>query len=157
MNKSYIFITAIIISVHSFGQNSAVVDSLLAQLGSAGEDTIKVEILLRLFNPTAINDLDLAYEYTDQAHLLSEKLLFDKGIAAAFQRKGIIRGYRGNVKKARENYLKSIEVHQRLDHELITSTLIFNLGLLYHEQGNYDSALVFNERAAEVIYPSTTV
>ncbi|MCK5280256.1 MAG: tetratricopeptide repeat protein, partial [Cyclobacteriaceae bacterium] len=78
------------------------------------------------------------------------KLSFDKGIAAAFQRKGIIWGYRGNVKKARENYLKAIEVHQRLDHELIAATLIFNLGLLYQEQGNYDSALVFNEKAAEI-------
>ncbi|MCK5471146.1 MAG: tetratricopeptide/SEL1-like repeat protein, partial [Cyclobacteriaceae bacterium] len=125
-------------------------DSLLTELESAQEDTVKVEILLRLFNPTVINDLELAYEYTDQAQILSEKLSFDKGIAAAFQRKGIIWGYRGNVKKARENYLKAIEVHQRLDHELIAATLIFNLGLLYQEQGNYDSALVFNEKAAEI-------
>ncbi|MCK5102960.1 MAG: hypothetical protein KAR17_09095, partial [Cyclobacteriaceae bacterium] len=95
MNKPYILITAIIISFHSFGQNSSVVDSLLTKLESAEEDTIKVEILLRLFNPTVINDLDLAYQYTDQAQILSEKLSFDKGIAAAFQRKGIIWGYRG--------------------------------------------------------------
>ena len=150
MNKSFIFITAVIISFHSFGQNSAVVDSLLIELESAGEDTTKVEILLRLFNPIVVNDLDLAFEYTDQAQILSEILSFDKGIAAAFQRKGIIWGYRGNVKKARENYLKAIEVHQRLDHELVAATLIFNLGLLYQEQGNYDSALVFNEKAAAI-------
>lgn len=150
MNKPYILIFAIFISLQSLGQKSSVMDSLLTELESAQEDTVKVEILLRLFNPTVINDLELAYEYTDQAQILSEKLSFDKGIAAAFQRKGIIWGYRGNVKKARENYLKAIEVHQRLDHELIAATLIFNLGLLYQEQGNYDSALVFNEKAAEI-------
>ena len=150
MNKPYILIFAIYISLQSLGQKSSVMDSLLTELESAQEDTVKVEILLRLFNPTVINDLELAYEYTDQAQMLSEKLSFDKGIAAAFQRKGIIWGYRGNVKKARENYLKAIEVHQRLDHELIAATLIFNLGLLYQEQGNYDSALVFNEKAAEI-------
>ena len=150
MNKPYILIFAIYISLQSLGQKSSVMDSLLTELESAQEDTVKVEILLRLFNPTVINDLELAYEYTDQAQILSEKLSFDKGIAAAFQRKGIIWGYRGNVKKARENYLKAIEVHQRLDHELIAATLIFNLGLLYQEQGNYDSALVFNEKAAEI-------
>ncbi|MCK5104403.1 MAG: tetratricopeptide repeat protein, partial [Cyclobacteriaceae bacterium] len=150
MNKPYILIFAIFISLQSLGQKSSVMDSLLTELESAQEDTVKVEILLRLFNPTVINDLELAYEYTDQAQMLSEKLSFDKGIAAAFQRKGIIWGYRGNVKKARENYLKAIEVHQRLDHELIAATLIFNLGLLYQEQGNYDSALVFNEKAAEI-------
>ena len=150
MNKPNILIFAIFISLQSLGQKSSVMDSLLTELESAQEDTVKVEILLRLFNPTVINDLELAYEYTDQAQILSEKLSFDKGIAAAFQRKGIIWGYRGNVKKARENYLKAIEVHQRLDHELIAATLIFNLGLLYQEQGNYDSALVFNEKAAEI-------
>ena len=150
MNKPYILIFAIFISLQSLGQKSSVMDSLLTELESAQEDTVKVEILLRLFNPTVINDLELAYKYTDQAQILSEKLSFDKGIAAAFQRKGIIWGYRGNVKKARENYLKAIEVHQRLDHELIAATLIFNLGLLYQEQGNYDSALVFNEKAAEI-------
>ena len=150
MNRPYILIIAILLNIQSFGQNTSVVDSLLTQLETADEDTIKVEILLRLFNPTVVNDLDLAYEYTDQAHVLSEQLLFDKGIAAAYQRKGIIWGYRGNVSKARENYLKAIEVHKRLDHELITATLTYNLGLLYQEQGIYDSALIYNERAATI-------
>ncbi len=150
MNKLFLLISATIISFHIYGQSSSVIDSLLTDLKSADEDTIKVELLLRLFNPTVVNDLDLAYKYTDQAYRLSEKLSFDKGIAAAFQRKGIIWGYRGNVEKARENYLKAIEVHKRLDHELIAATLIYNLGLLYHEQGIYDSALVYNENAAEI-------
>ena len=150
MNKAYIFIISILISLHSYGQHSVVLDSLLAKLESAEEDTLKVEILLRLFDPVAVNDLDKAYEYTNQAHRLSEDLSFDKGIAAALQRKGIIWGYRGNLKKARENYLKAIEVHKRLNHELIAATLIYNIGLLYQEQGNYDSALIINEKAAKI-------
>ncbi|MCK5704040.1 MAG: tetratricopeptide repeat protein, partial [Cyclobacteriaceae bacterium] len=68
----------------------------------------------------------------------------------ALQRKGIIWGYRGNLMKARENYLKAIEVHKRLNHELIAATLIYNIGLLYQEQGNYDSALIINEKAAKI-------
>jgi len=150
MKKLNLLIIAIIISFPSFCQSTSVVDSLLNRLETSNEDTLKVEILLRLFNPTVVNDLDLAYEYTEEAHQLSEKLSFDKGIAAAYQRKGIIWGYRGNVNNARENYLKAIEVHKRLDHELIAATLIFNLGLLYQEQGIYDSALIYNEKAATI-------
>lgn len=67
----------------SFGQNTNKVDSLLNKLSSAKEDTVQVEILRRLFNPTVVNDLDLAFEYTDKAQQLSEKLPFDKGLAAA--------------------------------------------------------------------------
>ena len=141
---------AIFLSIQSFSQSISPVDSLVSLLDKSEEDTNKVVVLLRLFDPTVVNDLDLAYDYTDQAHKLSEKLSFDKGIAAAYQRKGIIWGYRGNVGKARENYLKAIEVHKRLDHELIAATLVFNLGLLYKEQGIFDSALVYNERASEV-------
>ena len=141
---------AIFLSIQSFSQSISPVDSLVSLLDKSEEDTNKVVVLLRLFDPTVVNDLDLAYDYTDQAHKLSEKLSFDKGIAAAYQRKGIIWGYRGNVGKARQNYLKAIEVHKRLDHELIAATLVFNLGLLYKEQGIFDSALVYNERASEV-------
>ena len=139
-----------LLSLQSFSQSHSPVDSLLSLLNKSSEDTTKVVILLKLFNPTVVNDLDLAYEYTDQAHVLSEKLSFDKGIAAAYQRKGIIWGYRGNLGKARENYLKAIEVHKRLDKELIAATLVFNLGLLYKDQGIYDSASMYNERANEI-------
>jgi tetratricopeptide (TPR) repeat protein len=128
MKKPFALLFLVFIALESFCQNTNTVDSLLNKLETAKEDTFKVEILLRLFNPTVVNDLDLAYEYTEQAHRLSEKLSFDRGIAAAFQRKGIIWGYRGNIEKARENYLKAIEVHQRLDHEVVVATLIHNLG-----------------------------
>lgn len=150
MSKTFIFIISMLISFHSYGQHSIVIDSLLTKLESAEEDTLKVEILLRLFDPVVVNNLDKAYDYTNQAHRLSENLSFDKGIAAALQRKGIIWGYRGNLMKARENYLKAIEVHKRLNHELIVATLIYNLGLLYQEQGSYDSALIINEKAAKI-------
>ena len=83
MNKPFILIIAITFSYPAFSQNTSLVDSLLSELQKAKEDTLKVEVLLRLFNPIVINDLELAYEYTDQAHRLSEKLSFDKGIAAA--------------------------------------------------------------------------
>lgn len=150
MNRTYIFILAFFFIFPAFCQKISKVDSLLTELKVAGEDTVKVEILLRLFDPTVLNDLDLAFEYTDQAHRLSEKLSFDKGIAAAFQRKGIIWGYRGDITKARENYMNAIEVHKRLSHELIAATLTYNLGLLYQEQGIYDSALLYNENAAGI-------
>jgi len=150
MNKPYILIIAIMLSFPSFSQNTPLVDSLLTQLEIANEDTAKVEILLRLFNPIILNDLELAYNYTDQAHQLSEQLSFDKGIAAAYQRKGIYWGYKGDLIKAREHYLIAIEVHDRLDRPVVAATLIHNLGLLYQEQGIYDSAKVFANRAAKI-------
>lgn len=150
MNKPYILIIAIMFSLPSFGQNTAQVDSLLLELERANEDTSKVLILLKLFNPTIINDLELAYEYTDQAHRLSEQLSFDKGIAACYQRKGIYWGYKGDMIKAREHYLKAIDVHERLDRPVIAATLIHNLGLLYQEQGIYDSAKVYVNQAAMI-------
>lgn len=150
MNKLLTTFIILLISIPSICQESNVIDSLLSELEKANEDSVKVEILLRLFNPTVVNDLDLAYEYTNQAHQLSEKLSFDKGLAAAYQRKGIIWGYRGNIEKARENYLKAIEVHERLDREVIAATLIYNLALLFKEQGSYDSAMIYNHRASIV-------
>ena len=150
MNKPYILFLAIMLSLQAFSQNKQRIDSLLTELERADEDTTKVVILLRLFNPTIINNLEQAYEYTDQAHKLAERLSFDKGIAAAYQRKGIYWGYKGNVSKARENYLKAIEVHERLDHPVVAATLVHNLGYLYQEQGIYDSALVYAERALKI-------
>ena len=150
MKRPIKLIIAILLSVQSFGQHNSEVDSLIVQLEKAKEDTFKVEILLRLFNPTVVNDLDQAYTYTQQAHELSERLSFDKGIAAAYQRKGIIWGYRGNVNKARQNYLKAIEVHERLNHPVVAATLVHNIGMLYKEQGIYDSAQIFAEKASVV-------
>jgi hypothetical protein len=61
MNRLFFLIITILLSFNLYGQNTSVVDSLLSQLETAKEDTFKVEILLRLFNPTVVNDLDLAY------------------------------------------------------------------------------------------------
>lgn len=132
------------------GQHSSYVDSLLNELSTAKEDTNKVIILLQLFDPTVINDLDKAYEYTREAQLLSEKIGWEKGVGASLQRKGIIWGYRGNLDKARESYLKAIEIQRRLHQKVIAATLIYNLGLLYQEQGLYDSAVIYNDRAAKI-------
>lgn len=150
MKRPIKLIIGILLSVQSFGQHNSEIDSLITHLKTAKEDTLKVEILLRLFNPTVVNDLDQAYTYTQQAHELSERLSFDKGIAAAYQRKGIIWGYRGNVNKARENYLKAIEVHKRLNHPVVAATLVHNIGMLYKEQGIYDSAQIFAKKASGV-------
>ncbi len=150
MDKLYLLIVGILLSLHSFAQHNTVLDSLLSKLEEANEDTIKVEILLRLFNPTVINNLELANKYTEEALHLSEYLIYDKGIAAAYQRKGIYWGYKGNIAKARESYIKSIEVHKRLRHPVVAATLIHNLGLLYQEQGIYDSAIIYGEKAANI-------
>jgi len=150
MKRTIISVIAILIHFYSFGQNSSPVDSLLAKLKVANEDTLKVELLLRLFNPLITNDHELAMNYTQQALILSEKLSFDKGMAAAYQRMGIYWSYKGNVSKAREHYYKAIEIHQRLDKPVIAATLVHNLGHLYQEQGIYDSALFYGEKASKI-------
>ena len=150
MNQIIALICALLWCGNALSQHTALIDSLTDELAVAGEDTFKVEILLRLFSPTVINDPQQAYDYADEALRLSEKLSFDKGIASAYQRKGIFWAYRGNFPKAKENYKKAIEVHKRMDHKVVMATLIYNLALLYQERGIYDSALILNSRAADI-------
>lgn len=74
MNKLHLLLVGILLNIHSFAQPNTVLDSLLSKLEEANEDTIKVEILLRLFNPTVINNLKLADNYTEETLHLSENI-----------------------------------------------------------------------------------
>ena len=139
-----------------FAQNKYI-DSLLAVLRVAKEDTSKVNLLNTLSSELVLEiNYSLARKYADDALLLSEKLNFKKGIAGAYNNFGVIYSNQFNYGEAFRNYLTSLKLREDIGYKNGIAASHVNIGNIYTYQRNYPEALknylaalkIFEERGA---------
>ena len=124
-----------------FAQNKYI-DSLLAVLRVAKEDTSKVNLLNTLSSELVLEiNYSLARKYADDALLLSEKLNFKKGIAGAYNNFGVIYSNQFNYGEAFRNYLTSLKIREEIGDKKGMAATYVGIGNIYDDQGNYPEAL----------------
>ena len=117
-------------------------DSLLQVLKIAAEDTSKANTLNSLSRLKAsIGNYDPAIQYAQQALQLSEKILYKKGIATAYNNIGIVYWNKGNFDKAFDVDFKSLKIRMETGDKRGIANSYNNIGLIYWNQGNYEMAL----------------
>jgi adenylate cyclase len=120
----------------------ALIDSLLAALKTAKEDTGKVCIL----NNLSLKYSDIAaYEdskkYADNALALSEKINFKRGIAYALENRGFYYIMLADYSKARHELLAALRIYKDLGNKKGIANVHSELGYISNNQGNYPEAL----------------
>jgi|GEM_PF-1035965 len=124
-------------------QGQAQIDSLIAELPKARQDTHKVNLLnkLSMFAGWRVSNFDDAFHYARQAKQLAEVLNFKKGIANSYNNIGITYNIQRNYPEALENYRTALKIREEIRDKPGIATTYNNIGVFYSNQGNYSQAL----------------
>ncbi|MBI5914929.1 MAG: tetratricopeptide repeat protein [Bacteroidetes bacterium] len=127
----------------AFSQTTALLDSLLAVLPKAAEDTNKVHLLGEISYEYASINTDEGIKHGLQALALSEKQQWEKGIAIAKRNIGRNHWRKGNFEDALKFHFESLALWQKLGDKKQTYPLWAMIGQDYADAGNYPEALKY--------------
>jgi len=125
-------------------------DPLLAEYKSATTDSLRVEALIKLCDAYTYSQPDKARQYFIQARDLSEKSGYWRGLARSYERAGNLYFHQGDKTRARDNYLAALEENKKVGDYEISASILYNLGNLHYETGEFDSVLYYADQAAEI-------
>ncbi|MCD4684018.1 MAG: tetratricopeptide repeat protein, partial [Bacteroidales bacterium] len=110
-----LFIIFNLLFFKSFAQDTFKIDSLTNVLSETPEDSVKVEILLKLFWEHRRTNPKMAMEYAEQSLEISQSIDYLKGIANSLQNIGIIRKVQGNYDKASDLLIEANSYYEKLE------------------------------------------
>ena len=126
---------------YALGQNKTI-DSLLINLKSAGNDTGKVNTLNTLSRQfEQIGNYSKAFQFTNDAFTLSQKINYKKGEGTADITFGWINEDEGNLPEAANNYKTSLKIAEEIGDKKEIASSYLGIGNIYYEQGDYPDAL----------------
>jgi tetratricopeptide (TPR) repeat protein len=122
-------------------------DSLHTELKKATNDSIKVHLLILLWESTAYSEPKEAREYALQALKMSQRSGNKKGMAEAYQR--IAAGYtvRNQSDSANFYYNKSLSLYETMNDPRMVGVILYNIAILYYDQGDYIKAMFQTEES----------
>ena len=134
--NTFIFLLLLCCGHMNFYAQDKKLDSLLAVLGSAKEDTNKVNTLSELSVSLWRTAGDAqGMKYAEEALRLAQKLNFDRGVIWAYENMGMHYQYQGNYPEALKNYFAALKASENLkDKDQIAYSYLW-LGSVYREQG----------------------
>ncbi|WP_317899385.1 tetratricopeptide repeat protein [Aurantibacillus circumpalustris] len=105
------------------------------------KDSSIAKILNALCNAYRDNNPDKALDYGTQAVALSEKIVWKKGIALAYNSIGIVYKNQDNYPEALKNYFASLKIKEEIGDKKGIAGSYNNIGTIYMARGNYPEAL----------------
>ncbi len=148
----YILIVIIFFSIAGVAQKQGQqrIDSLLAVLPDAKEDTVKIKVLYDLsFTYHTINP-DEGIKYGKIALSIAENLQSLKQLAAANLALGVNYLMKGNYAVALDYELKALKLSEETGDEVGISKPLNNIGIIYSKMENYKKALEYYEKALKI-------
>ncbi len=131
-------------------QNPAI-DSLKRLIEKGVLDTSKTKILTDLsWEYITVGDYKNAAEKTNEAITLSEKINYKKGLAQAFNMKGILYWFQGDYPKALDYQYKALKISEEIGDKLRIAGSLNNIGNIFHEQGDLQKALEDQLKALKI-------
>lgn len=122
-------------------------NTLIIKLKEGKEDTLKVKTLILISRAYVDSMPDSAFLYASQAFLLSQKIKFKKGLCEAALAKAIACSNKSNFREAIDLLNNALE---NCYSESVRATIFGNLGLCYHDMGDYVQALNYYEQSYEL-------
>lgn len=105
------------------------------------KDTVKLNLLNRLWALYSRNNYKKALFYSNEMLILSEKINYKEGISKALVRLGISNDDLGNFRSAIDCYKKALTIQKEIDDLQGQTESYSNIGIVYSKQGNYVEAL----------------
>lgn len=149
-NLSSLLLISLLFSLSSQAQDMAEIDSLKKVLEASPRDTNRIGILVDLWRRYAYNDPKEALKYAEQIISFSTEMNHKVGIATGHQRLGVAYFHLGDNKKARKEYFKALELYKLGNFINLQGIMLFNIGLGYKSEAQYDSTLFYLEEARKM-------
>lgn len=145
-----------LLSASLSAQEREKLDSLLTLAKAIPDDTIKVKAYCQLclsYSLSYKND-ELARRYADSIKILSEKLKFPWGIAESHFYYGGLDRYQSNYKTALQHFQKYLQFHEQHGDSLQVARGLYQMGVVYKNQGELDKSLAIYFRALKILEKS---
>jgi len=140
-----VLIVAFLFQTSLFAQTK--IDSLQNTLNSAKHDTTILSTYVELFSAYTFKNMDSTIHYLSLAEELQKKVNLKKVDAKIFKTKGNIAWWKGDLKLARKNYIKSINIWKELNDNKAVARLYFNISLSHNLE--LDSAFHYLNLSSE--------
>jgi len=149
--KAFLIICAIPLCFSlSFG-NGNTVDSLLNELKSAKEDTIKIRLFLDISWEYHTSKPQQTIAFAQRAYDLSRIINYKKGEASAFNQMGIGYDIQGELDKAMEYYEAASRLAEELNDSYGAQRYLNNMGLLHGRKGDNEKAMACFHKALQAV------
>ncbi|MEZ5198472.1 MAG: tetratricopeptide repeat protein [Bacteroidales bacterium] len=126
-------------------------DSLKVSITEARDDSMKIQILQKLFWEYRRADPDKALEYANQALDISQSIGFTRGIAHALHNIGIIQKVLGKYDTANNILLQAKEYFLKINDTIGVVACLTDISDIYTKQNNYQVALEYLDVARKLI------
>jgi len=133
-------------------QNQQLVDSLTRVLEDSPKDTNRIDILLNLWKAVVYSNPQQSRVYAEEMLKFASEIEYTRGLATGHQRLGVSYSYLSQEEKARKEYLKALEIYKSPEgwSEKLQAIMLFNIGLGFKDNGEYDSTLYYLSEASKV-------
>jgi len=154
--KKILFLLLVMLSVFQHPaafaqlQGRALIDSLLAILPAAKEDTNKVNILNKVCAGYYAINPEEAIKYGEKALTLAQSLQWKKGIALAYNNLGVNYWAKSDYPKALEYYISSLKINEESGSKTEIARNYGNIGLIYWNQAEYSKAKEYYFKALKI-------
>lgn len=125
-------------------------DSILHVIRTTDVDSVKVLSYINLCDLFTYNDPGKAIEYAQKAIPLAEEIQYHEGLARSYERMATAYFQLGENVLAESNYLKAREANKQAYYYEIEASILYNLGNIQYELGNYDQSTEYALEAGEV-------
>jgi tetratricopeptide (TPR) repeat protein len=134
---------------YSFSNDYSELDSLKALVAHATNDTVKVDLLLKLSEATSWSDHNLSEQYAKHALQLSQQLNYTRGLAySEFQLSRIYSDYEFDFS---ENLaVQSLEHAKAIDDSILMARVYNIMGILKYKTKNKDDALIYYNKSLDI-------
>jgi signal transduction histidine kinase/DNA-binding response OmpR family regulator len=138
--RSLIVFFFFLICYGSFGQNQEKIDALLSEIKNSTEDSLKVDLLNKVFYQYRPYDLDKAKIYIDSALQLAFKAKYQKGITHSSINNSSVDAAKGNNEKAVKTLKKGLQKVKEYHYSKGIVNLNVWLSNTYLSQNNFEEA-----------------
>jgi len=132
------------------GQEQAVIDSLLTELSSAEEDSLKAVILLQLGNEYRYHHPDSAMMFFEEALDIAEQLGSVSMQGNSRRYMGMIKESEGLYDEALEDYFKALAFFEEADLQHGIAITYNSIAILHYLQGSYEQCMEYLTLSFEI-------
>lgn len=93
-----------------------------------------------------LGEYDLSLDYFTSGFNIFKELNNKKGIAVGYNNSGMIYNIQGRTIKAINYHKKSLAICKVINDSTLMATNLFNLGITYEQNKDYDSAIIFSNK-----------
>jgi len=141
MKKVIIFLVFCSVNIFCYSQDKFVTDSLDMLYQSVKNDSLKIDLLLKLSKVYQANDLERSIEFSQTALEIAKKGDYPIMEAKVNNKMGILLYHLGRYDDSLDYFLRSKKIYEKLDNNNLLLGQVNNICGIYIQMEEYDKAM----------------